>query len=117
MAKSFIATNNLMPQKTRDKSSKVHVGRKSCVIIIVGSFDQFMGIYYQLASSVFKFNGFYLIVFVNGEVLKIEEVFKLFWQLQTFNVNCFKISEDEHCRENIKSIQVHVESDKKLFPT
>lgn len=67
--------------------------RKRCAVFLLDSFKEFLSVYEKLSSSVFKFNGLYLIVLVNSEVSEIQEIFKLLWKIQIYNVNIMNESE------------------------
>jgi hypothetical protein len=58
--------------------------KMSFLLFLIKDFQSFRRIHGKISPKHFKFNGFYLVILVNGE---IEEIFELFWKLQTFNVN------------------------------
>lgn len=61
--------------------------RRRCVVLLVESFIEFLEMHKKLSPNIFRFNGFYLIVLVNGEIPEVEEIFKLMWEKQIYNVN------------------------------
>jgi hypothetical protein len=60
--------------------------RQNCVFVIK-SFKDFQNLQQQLTATKFKFNGYFLIVSIDGEIQEIKEIFSLLWKLQIFNVN------------------------------
>lgn len=61
--------------------------RKRFTIFIIQTFDQFSTIAGKITSTQFWFNGFYLIVLTGGKIPEFEQIFKLLWSLQIYNVN------------------------------
>jgi hypothetical protein len=61
--------------------------RKKFNIFIIQTFKEFEIIYDKIDANVFKFNGFYLLVLVNGEIPEIQKIFSLMWKKQIFNVD------------------------------
>lgn len=60
--------------------------RRRCVIFVIWSFEDFLEAYDIMTPELFKFNGLYLFVFVNGELFEIEQVFQCLWKIQVYNV-------------------------------
>lgn len=70
------------------KITPIAKGRKKrCNIFPIQTFKEFRKVYNQLSPEIFRFSGFYLIIFINGEIPEIHEIFKLMWKIQIFNVN------------------------------
>lgn len=87
-----------------DTSSRINVirgHRKRVVILVTDSFDGFLQIYYKISSKLFRLNAFYVIVLSDHEILEIEEMFKLLWTIQIYNVNI--IFEDESSRVSVQT--------------
>lgn len=60
---------------------------RRCTIIFSENFSGFLEIYKKISSKSFKFDAFYLIVLIAGEIEEIEAIFQLMWTLQMYNVN------------------------------
>lgn len=74
-------------QETSEKIQIISRRRRAGNAFIIQTFEDFMKIYEKLSSKMFKFNGFYLVVLVAGEISEIENIFNLFLKLQIFNIN------------------------------
>lgn len=62
--------------------------KKRFSIIVIEDFNEFMEIYEKIATpKIFWFSGFYVVALNNGKISEIQEMFKLMWKLQIFNVN------------------------------
>lgn len=68
---------------------------KRCSTIFVKSFQDFLIIYGKISPEIFRFNGFFLIVLVDGEILEIHEIFKLMWKIQIFKNVVFENNSGE----------------------
>ncbi|CRK93730.1 CLUMA_CG007258, isoform A [Clunio marinus] len=66
-----------------------------CVVLVIKSFNEFLEFYSSIPSTSIKSNGFYLIVFVNGRIKEIGEIFKILWKIDFFNVNVMFADKDE----------------------
>jgi hypothetical protein len=67
--------------------STVNSARKRCSIIVINSFDDFLAINQIITPKNFKPNGQFLIVLIGSEIVNLEEMFKLLWEKQIYNVN------------------------------
>jgi ABC-type amino acid transport substrate-binding protein len=67
----------------------------------VESFSDFEKIYEKIDDKMFRFGGFYIILLVNGEILEVQKMFELLWQLQIYNVNV--MFEDENGEVLVKT--------------
>lgn len=56
------------------------------LIFLVGKFEDFTEIEQNISPQIFHFNGLYLIVLTNGLIDKLEDLFKVLWAHQIFNV-------------------------------
>jgi hypothetical protein len=81
----FNLTKWKIRQEIAGKNTKPH--RKGFSIFILENFLNFLKIYNEITRDGYKFNGNFLIVFIGGEIQEIQEVFKLSWKLQIYNVN------------------------------
>lgn len=55
-------------------------------IILIQKFEDFVEISMRISPDFFKFNGFFVIVLIDGKIDGFEEIFKLLWSKQIFNV-------------------------------
>lgn len=62
------------------------VFKRQNVILLIENFEDFSKFHQNMRPKLFKFNGFYLIVLVNGKINEIEKMFQLLWKLQVFRV-------------------------------
>lgn len=77
--------------------------RKRNVIFIIDTFVSFLEIAEQITPKIFRFNGLYLIVLANGEIMEIEQIFKHLWTLQIYNANL--MFEDKSGSVSVKTFQ------------
>jgi hypothetical protein len=56
-------------------------------VFAVENFCDFFQIYEKITPNLFKYNGFYLIVLVNGKIPEIQQIIDSMWKKQIFNVN------------------------------
>lgn len=84
-AKSFTSSKAII----RQDSSNNHVGGqvKKFSIFIVNDLKELQDVFTKISAKIFKFNGFYLIVIIGDEVVELQKIFELFWNLQIFNLN------------------------------
>lgn len=76
----------LISQEVSSKLTKFHNRRRRFVIIITDTIHSFTKIYYNIKPDLFMFNGFYVIVLVNGIISEIEEMFRILWAIQIYQV-------------------------------
>lgn len=60
--------------------------RRRAIAILIETFDDFTEILREISSKVFKFSGYYAVVLTDGEIPEVEDIFKLFWKRQIYNV-------------------------------
>lgn len=83
LSSSFAAPNVAIHQETtRKMSSQGQLRRFS--IFLVRNIDDFMEIYAKLSPNSFKFSGFYLLVLMKGECLKLDDIFSRFWKIKIY---------------------------------
>lgn len=87
ISKSFFASKVAIRQETAAKLRTLEGRLKRFTILLVDKFEDFTEIYARMSPNIFKFNGLYLVVLTSGEIPKLDDIFKLFWWLQIFNVN------------------------------
>lgn len=73
-------------QDTTKKIGSMNGRRRLCTVFIIKSFNDFKQVLRLLAPEHYNFSGFYIVVLIDGEIAEIEEIFRLFWKLQIFNV-------------------------------
>lgn len=93
LSKSFLEAKISFRQDASKSITKTLVRRKRICIFPIERFDDFIEINKELNGKVFRINGYYIVVLLNGEIEEIEEMFKLFWNIQIFTV--IVIFEDE----------------------
>lgn len=86
LSRIFKTLNLLFRQDTSLKFLLIPGRRKRFNLIIVESFEQFCVIFKKISPDTFKFNGFFLIVLIDGDIPETEEIFKLMWKIQIYNV-------------------------------
>ena len=96
---SFLMTISKSPfalfrLKTTNGTKKLLRRKFLFVVLIVENFENFLNILQEIERNYYKFNGLYLIVFVNGEIPEVQQMFELLWKVQIFNVNL--MYEDEN---------------------
>jgi Bacterial extracellular solute-binding proteins, family 3 len=105
-------TNDLLPKSflamkfTVRNEEALHVialkrGQRHKNIFVIEDFKGFLQIYAKIVPKNFKLNGHYLIVLINGQISEIQEMFKLLWKFQIFNVNV--MFEDENGEVLVKT--------------
>jgi len=60
---------------------------KRCSFILVDSFESFAEFHKQISWKLFKFEGYFVVILVNGAILEIAQMFELFWNIQIYNVD------------------------------
>lgn len=74
----------------RQGSSSMYLANgplKMFTIFIVYGLHDIKDIFSKISPSSFKFNGFYLVVIIGGEIKDIRGIFELFWSRQIFNLD------------------------------
>lgn len=84
-----------------DSFPATSVRRRRCTIITIETFSNFLNVYDKILPDYFRFNGFFLIVLLKLDYVAIEEIFRLMWQRQIYNVNI--VYENEHGKVNVKT--------------
>lgn len=79
LLKSFSSLKVIYRQDSSEKIRTITGRKKRCNIFIVKTFRDFLKIYSKTLTQTFKFSGFFLVVLVDGEIPKIEEIFRLLW--------------------------------------
>lgn len=59
---------------------------RTCNIFLIDSLESFMEIYRKISTKLFEFHGFYTIVLTGGKIDGIDEIFKLLWKIEIYNV-------------------------------
>lgn len=71
-----------------ESTSQLSAGQvKKFSIFIVQTSAELNNLQEKLTSNSFKFNGFYLVVVAGQEITELDGIFKIFWNLQIYNVN------------------------------
>ena len=73
-------------QETTSRVKLVPGRRRRFVAFLMESYDQFSEFYDKVQLKIFEFYGYYVIVFVKGQIAEIEQIFKLLWKVQIYNV-------------------------------
>ena len=73
-------------QETTSRVKLVSGRRRRFVAFLMESYDQFGEFYEKVKLKVFRLNGHYVIIFVKGQIAEIEQIFKLLWKVQIYNV-------------------------------
>ena len=73
-------------QETTSRVKLVPGRRRRFVAFFMESYDQFSEFYDKIQLKVFEFYGYYVIIFVKGQIAEIEQIFKLLWKVQIYNV-------------------------------
>ena len=60
--------------------------KRQSVIFIMENYEDFHKFYQKLTPEIFKFNGIYLIILVNGEIPELEKIFQLLWKIQVLRI-------------------------------
>lgn len=80
-------TKVVFRQESTADFQQIPAHRKRLLVLIVKSFRGFSQIYAGMSNTNFAYNGLYLIVLTEGEIPEVQEIFKLLWKIQIFNVN------------------------------
>lgn len=78
--------NVVFRQETIKKITTIPNRRKASNIFLIKNFSEFQIIYKQITSKFFKTSGLYLIAITSRTFLHTEEIFKLLWKKQIYNV-------------------------------
>lgn len=66
---------------------KVIPGRiKRFNVFIIRNYQEFFLMFLELNSNLFKFNGYFLVVLVNGVIPEVGKIFDLLWNIHIYNV-------------------------------
>lgn len=95
LAKSFGKIASVFRQETPKNLATIRGRKRRCAMFVIDRFEQFTAVYQRMSSKIFRFNGFFLIVLTNGIIHEIDEIFKLMWKLQIYNVNIIHEEEDK----------------------
>jgi Ligated ion channel L-glutamate- and glycine-binding site len=82
-------TSNKVAFRQENSSNLKAVMRRKRLynILLAVSFESFMDIYEKMSPMLFRMNGYYLVILINGRIAEIHEMFKHLWKFQIFNVN------------------------------
>lgn len=69
--------------------------RRILNVIVVQTFEEFDEIFKNANPNSFRYSGFFIVVLVNGESLKVVDIFRIFWKLMIFNVVTLLESADQ----------------------
>ena len=86
LARAFMTSNVVIRQELGSALAADEVRKRRNAIFILENFDDFCVIFKKLTSALFELNGSYLIILINGNISKIQDMFNLLWQKQVFNV-------------------------------
>lgn len=60
--------------------------KKRCSIITIKTLKNFLHIYRLMTPTIFKYNGIYVIIMLDGKLPELIEIFRLLWKIQIYNV-------------------------------
>lgn len=60
--------------------------RRRGVVFLIENFEDFNFVMSKMSPDLFEFNGIYLIVLISGRVSKVQDMFRLLWKSQVYNV-------------------------------
>lgn len=83
---SNVISNFKNPVQIETKINVLKDRRRIYVLLFVDNFDGFMKFYVQMSVDKFYFNGFYVILFPNGDFRDMNKIFDFLWKLFVFNV-------------------------------
>lgn len=83
----IFATGIIVRQDSTLEFISVPGRRKRFTIILIATFGGFLQVIQKISPKYFWFNGHFLVVAVNGEFSKIEDMFKYLWMKQIYNAN------------------------------
>lgn len=86
LVKSLTYGRVVYRQDTAKNLKPLNARLKRCNVFIIESYREFFEIYLKVTPDVFRFNGYYVVTLVNGFISEVEEIFKLMWKIQIFNV-------------------------------
>lgn len=93
--KRFKSYNLSYRQERSSKLSTLTHRRRRATVLTINRFEGLFQNFSLISSNGFKFNGYYLVVLVNGEFKEVEKIFKLFWEKQIYNVNLIFLDENK----------------------
>lgn len=82
-------------ETSNSKLTNIRGRKKRFSIISIKIFHEFLTVYKMINREKFWINGLYLIVLINGSISEINEMSKLLWTLQIYNVNFMFLKEDD----------------------
>lgn len=80
-----------------EESNKISIlanRKKRCSFLIIDDFRNFLDIFQNISSEVFKPDGMFFIINLSGKIPEIAEMFKLMWKRQFFNVFVAYLSDE-----------------------
>lgn len=98
IARTAESLNVLIRHELTSNIKVVPTRRRRCVIFIIWSFLDFLEAFDIMTPELFKFDGHYLFVFVNGEIFEIQQIFQYLWTLQIYNVIVIFETEEENIK-------------------
>lgn len=85
--KSFSNVNIAVRLDTAARTSTIKGRRKRGTFFLIAQYKEFEVIYEKASKSMLKSSGLFVIVFINGRIPEIQEIFILLWKIQIYNVN------------------------------
>ena len=86
MMKVFKSSQVVFRQEMTSTELSLRNRRRRATVFIIERLEDFVAQHKFITSEFFRFNGLFLIVHVNGTISAIEEIFKLMWKIQIYNV-------------------------------
>lgn len=86
LARSFIETDFAFRQESTTNIRIISNRLKRAVIFLIKNFEDFLEIHQKVTSGVFLTTGQFLLVMVSGKLNETNEMFKMLWKKQIFNV-------------------------------
>lgn len=77
----------LLELESSKKLSASTLSRKRFSVLFISTLNNFLVILKEISSQHFLLNGFYLIVLMNGEFSELQEIFRLSWKIQIYNID------------------------------
>jgi Ligated ion channel L-glutamate- and glycine-binding site len=87
LAKTFDDKTVICHHESTLKNKKSTKLQRQLTIVIIEKFVDFLDIQRKFVQFSFKFNGNFLIVLTNRQIKEVQEMFRILWKLQIFNVN------------------------------
>lgn len=73
-------------QESPSKIVQLKTRQRRCSVMLIKDFTGFSEVYEKLKQKMFKNNGYFIIVRVVREILDTQEIFKLLWKIQVYQV-------------------------------